>query len=79
MVAILYVGGIVVSFYFLDAVPDEKDYYLFVGLILIVNMLLIIIIGHWVASSIAYPYSNSFIRRSILMGASERFGMDFVH
>jgi len=45
--------------------------------ILIFNTVFLIFISKYIASSISYPYSNSFFSRSSRISTNARFGLEF--
>ena len=72
MVTLLYISGILVVF-----VTFNNEYWILLGLILILNTIALYFIGNYLLRSILFPYQNTFIRRQLNSGINRRFSIEF--
>jgi hypothetical protein len=72
LVTLLYISGILVVF-----VTLNNEYWILLGLILILNTIALYFIGNYLLRSILFPYQNTFIRRQLNSGINRRFSIEF--
>ena len=72
LVTLLYISGILVVF-----VTFNNEYWILLGLILILNTIAHYFIGNYLLRSILFPYQNTFIRRQLNSGINRRFSIEF--
>ena len=69
---LLYITGIFVIF-----VTFNNEYWILLGLILIINTVALYFSGNYLFRCILFPYQNKFIRRQLNSGINRRFSIEF--
>ena len=72
MVTLLYISGILVVF-----VAFNNEYWILLGLILIINTIVLYFSGNYLLRCILFPYQNKFIRRQLNSGINRKFSIEF--
>lgn len=72
LITLLYISGILVVF-----VSFNNEYWILLGLILIVNTIALYFSGNYLLRCILFPYQNKFIRRQLNSSINRRFSIEF--
>ncbi len=72
LVTLLYISGILVVF-----VAFNNEYWILLGLILIINTIVLYFSGNYLLRCILFPYQNKFIRRQLNSGINRKFSIEF--
>lgn len=72
LVTLLYIVGILVIF-----ISFNNEYWILLGLILIINTIVLYFFGNYLLRCILFPYQNKYIRRQLNSGINRRFSIEF--
>lgn len=76
MFSALYIG-MLFTLIFSGWFDDHHRWFILFGLLLLLNVMLIIYSGHYLLSSVSFPYTNRYIRYNLFMSTNQRFGQEF--